>query len=152
MGACVALQLAAEQRCDAVVCINPVAADPDAIESLVWRKHHGQLWIDVAPSTVEEIAYESLPIDSLIAMAEGVATIDLTAIDQPVLLVTSADDDVVDPASSDVVAAALRGNVQRLHLRHGGHVATLGTQRHLVQRAVVEFVSGSRGSRPTRDR
>jgi carboxylesterase len=151
MGACLALQLAAEQRCDAVVCINPVAADPDAVEGLAWRKNHGHLWVDVAPSTVEEIAYERLPIDSLIAMAEGVATIDLTKVDQPVLLITSDGDDVVDPASSDVIAAALSRDVRRLHLRRSGHVATLDKERHLVQQAVVEFVSGSRGSRPTRD-
>jgi carboxylesterase len=152
MGACLALQLAAEQRCDAVVCINPVAADPDAVESLAWRKSRGHLWIDVAPSTVGEIAYDRLPIDSLIAVAEGVASIDLAAIDQPVLLITSVDDDVVNPDSSDAIAAALNQDVRRLHLRHSGHVATLDKERHLVQRAVVEFVSGSRGSRPKRDR
>ena len=41
MGACLALQLAAEQRCRAVVCINPVAADPDASEGLEWRRDRG---------------------------------------------------------------------------------------------------------------
>ena len=152
MGACLALQLAAERRCEAVVCINPLTADPDAMEGLVWRKSRGHLWIDVAPSTVGEIAYERLPIDSLIAMAEGVASIDLAGIRQPVLLITSDDDDVVDPASSDAIAMALNRDVRRLHLRHGGHVATLDEERHLVQRAVVEFVSGSRGSHPTRGR
>ena len=172
MGACLALQLAAEQRCRAAVCINPVAPDPDAIEGLTWRKSRGQLWIDVAPSGVEEIAYERLPIDALIAMADGVATIDLAAVDRPVLLITSVADDFVDPASSDVIAAGLGGDVRRLYLRHSGHVATLDKERHLVQRATVEFVSAetvgaktvsaktvsaktvsdSTGSRRTRDR
>ena len=96
------------------------------------------------------------------------------------LLVTSANDDVVDPASSDVVAAALGGDVQRLRLRHSGHVATLDSERHLLQQAIVDsskldrmnvvaldmlsmferqssvgrrnWVSGSRGSRPRRGR
>ena len=161
MGACLALQLAAERRCRAVVCINPIAADPDAVEGLEWRRSRGQLWIDVAPSSVEEIAYERLPIDSLIAVADGVATIDLAAVEPPVLLITSVDDDVVDPASSDVIAEALRCDVQRLRLRHSGHVATLDKERHLVQRAIVEFaaksvsaksVSDSTDSRPMRDR
>ena len=53
MGACLALQLAAEKRCRAVVCINPVAADPDAIEGLLWRKSRGHEWVEVVPSTVE---------------------------------------------------------------------------------------------------
>jgi pimeloyl-ACP methyl ester carboxylesterase len=139
MGACLALQLAAEHRCQAVVCINPLAADPDAIEGLLWRKSRAQSWIDVAPSSVDEIAYDRLPIDSLIAMAEGVASVDLATVDVPVLLITSAGDDVVDPASSDVIAAALT-NVQRLQLRHSGHVATLDNERHVVQRATVDFV------------
>lgn len=160
MGACLALQLAAEQRCRAAVCINPLAADPDAIDGLMWRKSRGQAWIEVAPSGVDEIAYERLPIDALIAMTEGVATIDVASIDLPVLLVTSVNDEVVDPASSDVIAAALNCNVRRLFLQHSGHVATLDMERHLVQRATVDFVtalsakilSDSRDSRPMRDR
>jgi carboxylesterase len=91
-------------------------------------------------------------MDALIAMTEGVATVDLASVDVPVLLITSDGDDVVDPASSDVIAAALGGTVQRLRLQHSGHVATLDKERDLVQTAVVDFVSGSRGSHPTRGR
>ncbi|MGZ4680220.1 MAG: alpha/beta hydrolase [Ilumatobacteraceae bacterium] len=140
MGACLALQLAAEQRCRAVVCINPIAPDPDAIEGLMWRKSRGQLWIDVAPSGVEEIAYQRLPIDAVIAMTEGIASIDLALVDRPVLVITSMADDVVDPASSDAIAAAIGGNVQRLRLHRSGHVATLDSERHVVQQATVDFV------------
>ena len=160
MGACLALQLAAEQRCRAAVCINPLAADPDAIDGLMWRKSRGHSWIDVAPSGVEEIAYERLPVDALITMTEGVGSIDVTSIDRPVLLVTSVNDEIVDPASSDMIAAALIGTVRRLYLQQSGHVATLDRERRLVQRATVDFVtsisaktvSDSRDSRPTRDR
>ncbi len=141
MGACLALQLASEQRCRAVVCINPLVADPDALDGLAWRKTNGQAWVDVAASTVEEIAYDRLPIGALITMTEGIAAIDLSTVSQPVLLVTSINDDVVDPASSDVVAAALGGDVQRLRLRHSGHVASLDSERHLLQRAIIDFVS-----------
>jgi carboxylesterase len=152
MGADLALQLAAEERCRAVVCINPVAPDPDAVEGLQWRIDHGHTWVEVGPSTVDEIAYERLPIEAVVAMTAGVAEIDLTAVDRPVLLVTSANDDVVDPASSDRIADALRCHVQRLRLRNSGHVATLGGERHLLQRATVDFVSDSTGSHPTRGR
>jgi carboxylesterase len=152
MGADLGLQLAAEQRCRAVVCINPVAPDPDAIEGLQWRKDHGHTWVEVGPSDVGEIAYERLPIEALVAMTAGVAELDLTAVDRPVLLVTSANDDVVDPASSDLIADTLRCEVQRLRLRHSGHVATLGDERHLLQQATVDFVSDSTGSRLTRGR
>jgi carboxylesterase len=141
MGADLALQLAVEQRCMAVVCVNPVAPNPDAIDGLEFRKTRGQGWIDVAQSAVGEIAYERLPIESLITMAEGIESIDLSAVDRPVLLVTSANDELVDPASSDVIADALRCDVQRLRLRHSGHVATLDNERHLLQQATVDFVN-----------
>ena len=143
MGANLAMQLAVEKRCRALVCINPVAPDPDAVEGLEWRISRGQEWTDVAPSIVGEIAYERLPIGSVLAMTEGVAFIDLSAIDQPVLLVTSANDDVVDPASADGLADSLGGDVQRLRLRTSGHVATLDGERHLLQKAVVDFVTAN---------
>ena len=145
MGACLALQLATERRCRAVVCINPLVADPDALDGLGWRRDRGQAWIDVTASTVGEIAYDRLPIGALITMTEGIAGIDLSAVDQPVLLVTSVNDDVVDPASSDVIAAALSGDVQRLRLRHSGHVATLDSERHLLQAAIVDFIKTRHG-------
>jgi carboxylesterase len=141
MGACLAFQLAVEQRCSAVVCINPVAPNPDAMEGLEWRKSRGQQWIEVNPSTVGEIAYERLPIDAVIAMTEGVASVDLSHVEKPVLLVTSAKDDVVDPASVDQIADELPGEVQHLRLRESGHVATLDSERHLLQHAVVDFVT-----------
>jgi carboxylesterase len=147
MGACLALQLAIEHRCSAVVCVNPVAPDPDAMEGLEWRRSRGHDWIDVGPSTVGEIAYERLPIEALIAMTQGVASIDLAAVDRPVLLVTSAQDDTVDPASSDVIAGALQCDVRRLRLRHSGHVATLDRERDVLQRAVIEFVNANVGAK-----
>jgi carboxylesterase len=145
MGACLALQLVVEQRCAAAVCINPVAADPDAMEGLEWRRSRGHSWVEVGPSTVGEIAYERLPIEAVIAMTAGVASIDLAAIDRPVLLVTSAEDDSVDPASSDIIAGALQGDVRRLRLRHSGHVATLDKERDVLQQAVVDFVNATVG-------
>jgi carboxylesterase len=147
MGASLALQLALERSCSAAVCINPVAPDPDAMEGLEWRQSRGHSWVDVGPSTVGEIAYERLPIEAVIEMTRGVAAIDLAAIDRPVLLVTSAEDDTVDPASSDVIAGALQSDVRRLRLRHSGHVATLDRERGVLQRAVVEFVNATVGVR-----
>jgi carboxylesterase len=155
MGADLALQLAAERRSAGLVCINPLAPDPDAIEGLEWRLQRGQSWVDVEPSNVDEIAYERLPIESVLTMTEGIAALSLATIVCPVLLVTSANDDVVDPASSDAVADCLQGDVQRLRLRHSGHVATLGDERDVLQRATIQFVkeiSDSTDSRLTRDR
>ena len=110
-------------------------ADPDALEGLEWRKSRGHAWLDVGPSTVGEIAYERLPLDALIAMHRGVAAIDLATVDRPVLLVTSAGDDVVDPASSDLVAdVVVRRCAARYGCAHSGHVASLDAERDLLQR------------------
>ena len=141
MGAVLALALAAEGRVRGAVVINPLAADPDAIDGLEWRRSRGTTTIDVGPSTVGEVAYESLPIEALLAMHEGLATVDLAAVDVPVLIVTSANDDVVDPASSDVVASSLGGPVERLRLATSGHVATLDGERDSVAYAIVDFVA-----------
>ena len=86
-------------------------------------------------------------LDRVSTMTEGVNAIALSGVYRPVLLVTSANDDVVDPATADVVADALQGEVQRLRLRRSGHVATLDTERDLLQRAVVDFVSAQVASR-----
>lgn len=140
MGAGLALALAAEGRVRAAVLINPLAPDPDAVDGLEWRQSRGHLVVEVGPSTVGEVAYETLPIESLLAMHTGLLTLDLAAVEVPVLVVTSANDDVVDPASSDVVAAALGGPVERLRLSNSGHVATLDADRDELGHALVAFV------------
>ncbi len=140
MGAGLALVLAAEGRVRAAVVINPLAADLDAIDGLEWRRSRGTTSIDVGESSVDEVAYRSLPVDALLAMHHGLTTIDLGGVAVPVLIVTSANDDVVDPASSDIVAAGLGGPVQRLRLVASGHVATLDVDRDTLARAIVAFI------------
>lgn len=152
LGGSLALQLAVEQRCRAVVCINAVAADPDALEGLEWRRSRGHEWVDVDHHGVDEVAYTRIPVSALIEMMEGVTSIDLAAVTLPVLLITSAGDDSIDVPASDSIAALLPQPPRRVLLDRSGHVATLDAQRHDVQRAVVDFVSDSTGSHPTRGR
>jgi carboxylesterase len=144
MGAMLALSLAAEGRCGAVVAINPLAPDPDAVDGIEWRMSRGTEWHDVGPSAVGEHAYERLPMAALLAMQTGILGLDITAVRVPVLIVTSALDDVVDPASSDVVAGAIAGPVQRLTLDRSGHVATLDVQRDEVGHAIARFIAALR--------
>jgi carboxylesterase len=141
MGACIALALAAEGACLAVVAINPLAADPDALDGLEWRQSRGHSRIEVDPSTVGEVAYEWLPIEALLAMHHGIAALDLAAVTVPTLIVTSAHDDVVDPTSSDLVAGALGGVVRRVTLPNSGHVATLDADRAALHTAVLAFLA-----------
>lgn len=141
MGAVLALAIAAGGGCRAVVAINPLAPDPDAVDGLEWRRDRGTEWIEVAPSSVGEVALERLPIAALVEMATGVLSVDLAAVTVPVLIATSALDDVVDPASSDVIASLLGGPVERLSLPNSGHVASMDADVDLLVTAISAHIA-----------
>jgi carboxylesterase len=141
MGASLVLAAAAgRDEVQAVVAINPVAANPDALDALRWMVERGRRWVEVPPSTVGEACYRRIPVAALTQMHDGILRTDLAALTCPVLLVTSADDDVVDPADSDVVARSLRAPVQRLTLDGAGHVATLGPRATDLAAAISSFL------------
>lgn len=140
MGASLALALAAESGCRAVVAINPPAPDPDAVDGLEWRQSRGHDWVDGPPLAHGEVGYTRLPITALLAMAAGVLATDLGTVTCPVLLVTSALDDVVNPASGDDIATSIGGRVDRLTLANSGHVATLGPDIDALLAAITEFI------------
>ena len=140
LGAAIALAVATERpQVRAVVAINPPAPDPDALEGLQWRRSRGHEWVDGPPLADGEPGYTRLPIAALITMTAGILAIDLAAVTVPVLIVTSALDDVVDPASADAVAAVLAGPVHRLVLPNSGHVATLGPDRDLLANGIADL-------------
>ncbi len=58
----------------------------------------------------------------------------------PVLLLTSPQDHVVDPVSSDLVARAVSGPVERVSLERSFHVATLDHDAPLIEQSTVAFV------------
>lgn len=134
------LALAAAEDLAGVVAINPPAADPDALDGLEWHRSRGHDWIDGPPLADGEVGYTTFPINALIEMVAGTLATDLAAVTVPVLLVTSALDEVVDPASADTVAVSLGGAVQRVVLSNSGHVAVLGPERAAITRAIDEFV------------
>lgn len=141
MGANLAFSLAARGACRAVVAINPLAADADALDGLEWRISRGHERIEVEPSAVGEVAYEWLPLSALQAMHDGIIMQDLSTVTVATLIVTSTNDDVVDPTNSDLVAASLGVRARRLALHHGGHVATLDADRDTLCTVVVSFIA-----------
>lgn len=129
LGGSLALALAAEGCCRAVVAINPPGPDPDAVDGLEWRLSRGHDMVEGPPLAPGEEGYTQLPLPALLEMATGVLATDLTSVTVPVLLITGALDDVADPAAADALAAAIGGPVVRLVLQHSGHVATLGPEQ-----------------------
>lgn len=138
MGAALCLAAAAERghAVSAVVAINCPAPDPDAVDGIEWRISRGHDLIDGPPLGEGEEGYTQLPLAALLAMTEGILATDLAAVTAEVTLVSGALDDVVDPASADVIAAALSRPAQRLTLPRSGHVASLGPDLHLIVAAV----------------
>ena len=96
---------------------------------------------DIAMPGVSEGAYEAAPIRPLISLMEATTELHdrLGQIRCPVLILTSPQDHVVPPSSSDVLAGAVAGPVERVVLERSYHVATLDFDRDLVEKRTVEF-------------
>jgi carboxylesterase len=96
---------------------------------------------DIALPDVTEGAYDAAPIGPLISLMEATSELHarLGDIRCPVLILTSPQDHVVPPSSSDVLAAGVAGPVERVALERSYHVATLDFDRDLVEKRTVEF-------------
>ncbi len=96
---------------------------------------------DIAQPGGEEVAYDAVPIVCVQSLAEALDELQphLADIACPVLLFTSPEDHVVPPSSSDALAAAAAGPVERITLAKSYHVATLDYDRHLIEDQTVAF-------------
>jgi carboxylesterase len=97
---------------------------------------------DIALEGSVEQAYPLTPVEALLSLHAALADLRpaLRRIACPVLLLTSPQDHVVEPVSSDLVAASVTGPVERVTLERSFHVATLDHDADLVEQRAVEFV------------
>ena len=97
---------------------------------------------DIALEGSVESAYPMTPVEPLLSLHAALADLRpaLERISCPVLLLTSPQDHVVEPVSSDLVAASVRGPVERVALERSFHVATLDHDARLVEERAVAFV------------
>ena len=88
-----------------------------------------------------ETAYDRLPLAPFLSMCRGLDQLlpRLSRVSCPVLVMTSRQDHVVPTVSSDVLAGAVSGPVERVWLEGSHHVATLDVERDEVERLVVDF-------------
>jgi carboxylesterase len=96
---------------------------------------------DIAKPGVVEAAYSQTPIEPLLSLQSVLSSLrgDLGKINCPVLIFTSTQDHVVPPVSSDVLAEAVSGPVERVTLERSYHVATLDHDAEEIERRSVEF-------------
>jgi carboxylesterase len=131
-----------------IVCINP-ATQPQSDEILDMVRgmvaegddRIAGIGSDIADPDAVESAYADTPLVPLLSLMDGLAAMqaDLAKITCPVLIMTSPNDHVVEPVSSDHLAAAVAGPVERLSLDRSYHVATLDYDGAFVREQAVAF-------------
>jgi carboxylesterase len=148
MGGTLAVDLALDHpEVVGAVLVNPlIAPDPALADGLQQLADAGEtrmdgIGSDIAKPDAPELSYDGTPIVPLISLLTHCATLPgrLGDLRCPVLLFTSAEDHVVDPSSSDVLAAGAAGPVERVLLERSYHVATLDYDKDEIEAGAVEF-------------
>ncbi len=150
MGGTLATILAVEHEPAGLVLINPQVAPPPqtVIDVVQGLSDEGVATLpaiggDIAKEGVEELAYAATPVEALLSFIARCQTLvdELAKVTCPVLLFTSPQDHVVDPLSSDVLAAGVSGPVERVTLERSFHVATLDHDAKLIEDRASAFVA-----------
>jgi carboxylesterase len=148
MGGALTCFLAAEHpEIKGIVVINGVVSEPPGIRELVeGMLEAGETVMDAIGSDIAdpdevEMAYPKTPLKPLLSMIReaGALQAKLGDITCPTLIINSANDHVVDPSNSDILAAAVQGPVERMTLERSYHVATLDYDKDDIEKATVEF-------------
>jgi carboxylesterase len=96
---------------------------------------------DVADPSQKELAYDGMPVAPLrsLLQAQNELAPRLGEVRCPTLIITSKQDHVVVPSSSDYLAEHVGGPVERVFLERSYHVATLDYDREEIFTRSVEF-------------
>ncbi len=149
MGGSLATWLAAEHpEVAGVVLVNPlIDVTTDAVRA-TWSALRDSaepfvpgIGSDIAAEGVEEGAYPLVPVPGLLSLYQGVEDLmpRLPSLRPPVLLLSSPQDHVVEPASADHLEQHAGSAVTRVSLERSYHVATLDLDRELLEREAVAF-------------
>jgi carboxylesterase len=130
-----------------IVCVNPILDVGDAVADMARDQlaagtdRFPSIGGDVADPDGRESAYDAAPLAPLVSLHEGTAALrdDLAKIACPVLLMTSAQDHVVPPVNSDILAEGVTGPVERVTLERSYHVATLDYDKDLINERAIAF-------------
>lgn len=150
MGGSLALRLGADHpEIAGLVCVNPATRphDDDMIAAIRSMLEAGTDTLpavsgDIADPDQTEIAYDATPIGPLLSlMVDGLAPLAgvLARIDVPLLLCSSPQDHVLEPAQSDFLEATYGGPLERVLLECSFHVATQDYDRELIETRAVGF-------------
>lgn len=150
MGGTLSLRVAADHpEVAGLVLVNP-AAQPfpvELVEMVQGMIAEGQelmpgIGSDIADPDAIESAYGGTPLRALLSFGvDGIEPVSqqYPSMTMPLLLFTSRNDHVIDPASSDFLAEHYGGPVQRIFLDRSYHVATQDYDRDLIFAEAVTF-------------
>lgn len=137
-----------------LVCVNPMI-EPVAESFLDILRGSLAAGVTVLPGIAADIArpggrepaYGGTPVAPTLSLLEAVAELatHLGDIRCPLLLFTSRTDHVVPPGSSDMLAAAVSGPVERVVLERSFHVATMDWDAEEIERRSVAFATAVTG-------
>lgn len=150
MGGALTMRVAADHpEVRGVVCINPaVQPQTDEVLGMLQGMVDGGMEVmpgigsDIADPDSKESAYEGTPVAALISfLGEGIGNLagHYPNITTPLLLMTSPQDHVVEPAQSEYLATHYGGPVERVTLDRSYHVATQDYDRDLIIERTVAF-------------
>jgi carboxylesterase len=149
MGGSLTLRLGADHpEIAGLVCVNPATQpSPDMVNAVTATLESGTdefpaIGSDIADPGQTEIAYAATPLRPLLSlMVDGLTPLVDTypTSRQPLLLLNSPQDHVVDPAQAEFLAATYGGPVERVTLERSYHVATQDFDRDLIEERAVAF-------------
>jgi carboxylesterase len=146
MGGALALWLAVRHpEIAGLVLVNPAVATDPAERSALQELLDGGLATldgiagDLADPDAHEDGYDQLAIGPTLSLFDALDALDL-AVEQPVLLFTSRQDHVVNPASSQLLVDRARNGVDHVFLERSFHVATLDHDHVLIEQRAVAFL------------
>jgi carboxylesterase len=134
-----------------IVCVNPATMPQagevtDMLREMIAGGDEVMPGIgsDIADPDVTELAYEGTPLQPLLSLVDDGLT-PLSGrygdLKMPLLLFTSHQDHVVEPANSEHLAGTYGGDVDHVWLERSYHVATQDYDRDLINAGLLEFVA-----------
>jgi carboxylesterase len=152
MGGALALRVGVDHPDVAgLVCINPVTQPqvPEVIAMLRGMVDGGTpvlpgIGSDIADPDVKESAYEGTPIEALLSLlVDGIEPLshEYAGMRVPLLLMSSPQDHVVEPAQGDYLVERYGGPLERITLERSYHVATQDYDKDLIFESTIKFAS-----------
>jgi carboxylesterase len=131
-----------------LICVNPATLPqaPEVVDMVEDFLAQGMeaipgIGADLADPQATESAYEAAPLRPLLSLsaALGELSSQYPELAMPLLLCSSAQDHVVDPAQGDFLATTYGGPVERVVLERSYHVATLDYDAPLIIERALGF-------------